>query len=268
MGIFTGPWPHGARSAVCLTHDVDDLDGYRHMDLLLNIEREFGFGATYNIPGMRYPVDMGYLRSLQYEGFEFGIHGYKHRGETPFLEEKQIESRIVESLDRFKGIHIRGYRSPALRRTVQFINVLEKYFEYDSSVPDTENYTGEKHFNGCSIPYPFFEGRLLEIPITVPQDGVLLMLGYSPEEILSLWIRKIILLKELKALIVVNTHPDPIFSGNPTMAWIYRKLLEFIASDPQLHVLTLAGLNDWVKNRKASPSSRQFPPLHSLKKVA
>lgn len=250
FNIYTGPWPSNSKSVVCLSHDVDDFDGYKNMDRLLNIERQFNFRATYNIPGARYPVNIDYLYSLEQEGFEFGIHGYKHQGKIPFMSEKEIVERMRKSIDRFEGIRIRGYRSPALRRTVTLLKVLEKFFNYDSSVPDTENFVLGHNFNGCSIPYPFFVRKMLEIPITVPQDGVLLMLGYSPDEILSLWKKKVTLLKQLGALIVINTHPDPIFSGNSRMEKIYRKLLEFIALDSELYVTTLGSLDKWVRNKK------------------
>ena len=266
LGIFTGPWPKRAKSLVCLSHDVDDRVGYDNMEMLLNVERGFGYRATYNIPGMRYEVDMGYLKSLE-EGFEIGIHGYKHRSETPFLEPEVIDARLKESMERFKGLKIQGYRSPALRRTERLLSGLEKYFQYDSSVPDTENHTQSRDFNGCSIPYPFFVGSLLEIPITVPQDGVLMALKYSPEKILETWKTKILSLKDQGALIVLNTHPDPVFSGKPAMARIYGELLKFISRDRELHVSTLGELNGWVR-KKCSVRSSSSSPSRPVQKAA
>ena len=249
--IFMGPWPDGAKSAVCLSHDVDDIHGYRNMEGLLSCERQFGFQATYNIPGMRYEVDMAHLKALEDEGFEIGIHGYRHRGETPFMTEPQIEDRVKRTLERFKTLNIQGYRSPALRRTTALLKILERYFQYDSSVPDTENYMNARGFNGSSIPYPYYSGKLLELPISVQQDGVLMMLGYSSDDILAAWKEKVRFLKSLGALIIVNTHPDPVFSGKDAMRTAYARLLESIKEDKELHVTTLGKINHWVREQAA-----------------
>ena len=250
MGIYAGPWPDGKKSVVCLSHDVDSYHGYLSIPKITAVEKRYHVKATYNIPGMRYKVDLAYLKRLEDEGFEFGIHGYKHTQSSPFLGAPELTARLQRSLERFRGLTITGYRSPALLRTKRLFEVLSQFLEYDSSVPDTENFLHSRSVNnGCSIPFPYMVGTILEIPLTVPQDAVLLALAYSPEKILDCWLEKIAFLKKIGGVIVLNTHPDPPFLGNAAMLDIYDRLLSGLARDPELCCMTMGQLNTYVRGR-------------------
>src|SRR5206468_3945922 len=71
-------WPHSARGALILTHDVESAEGLRLAVELADLEEERGFRSSFNVVADWYPLDHGILRELRRRGFEIGIHGIYH----------------------------------------------------------------------------------------------------------------------------------------------------------------------------------------------
>ena len=77
-------------------------------------------------------------------------------------------------------------------------------FDYDSSYPDTDPY--EPQPGGCCSWLPFFNGDLVELPITLPQDHTLFeILGASTS---ALWLDKARFLRDRGGMALMITHPD------------------------------------------------------------
>jgi hypothetical protein len=73
-------WPHGARFALVLTHDVEMAEGQSFAARVADQEERLGFRSSFNFVAERYPLDRGLIRDLQLRGFEIGIHGLRHDG--------------------------------------------------------------------------------------------------------------------------------------------------------------------------------------------
>ena len=69
-------------------------------------------------------------------------------------------------------------------------------------------------------------------------DSSLIFLGYSPEEILKLWLEKLAWIKKLGGIVTVVTHSEKHFSANPEMLGVYQSLLEMIAADREVWIAT------------------------------
>lgn len=67
----------------------------------------------------------------------------------------------------------------------------------------------------------------MHIPTTVPFETPL-WFGYAPEHLLEFWMPKMKWLESCGGDIVVNTHPDPFYSGNARMLSAYEELLAFL----------------------------------------
>ena len=143
-----------------------------------------------------------------------------------------------------------NFSNPSLLRSGRLFGILPQFFDYDSSIPDTEIYSPIGNHNGCCTVFPFFINNLLELPLTIPQDAVLLNLGFSPEKIFSVWINKLNWIKSIGALAVVNTHPDPHYSGNTKMSKLYEKFIENVVKDPNAWIANPCEIAEyWIKNR-------------------
>jgi hypothetical protein len=57
------------------------------------------------------------------------------------------------------------------------------------------------------------------------------LIGPPLGNLVSFWRPKIEMLKHAGGMVVVNTHPDPNYLGNPAMLEEYRGLLAFLADD-------------------------------------
>lgn len=241
--------PKGKTYTLCLTHDVDSRFGYEQMDNVVSLEKKYHVTSTFFLPTHLYEVDFRYLRKLQHEGFEIGIHGYNHDGRDAFLPKKKMRQKIQDSFNRFnEHLAISGFRSPAYLRTPELFNQLKDYYQYDSSVPDTHNYKNSKPNYGCCSIYPFIrENGLLELPVTLPDDATLLLYGFNPEQILKLWKEKLAMIKKLGGVAVLLTHPEPHFSGNKIMLGIYGKFLKEIIKDQTCWITTYRKLSQNLK---------------------
>ncbi len=212
-----------------LSHDVDTAAGQARVGLLAEEEAKRGLVSTWFIVPRHFRLDEGLLDELGRAGHEIGCHGYDHSGRLPFLTTSEIRARFEEVRPFLEAHRVCGFRSPGLLRTRNLLEALGAYFRYDSSVPDTEAYTGAGYRNGACQVRPFMRDGVLEMPITVPLDAALLHYGYRPDAILELWRRKLTWLRQVGGLAVVDTHPEPQYSGNPAMKAVYGRLLDTLA---------------------------------------
>jgi hypothetical protein len=76
--------------------------------------------------------------------------------------------------------------------------------EYDSSFFDTDPF--EPIPGGTMSIWPFFCGRFVELPYTLPQDHTLYEM-YGPGAV-DIWIRKADFIAKWGGMALVNVHPD------------------------------------------------------------
>ena len=74
-------WPERKQFAVVLTHDVESQRGLDRCRQLAEIEIEYGFRSSFNfIPNGEYKVPGELLAWLKSNGFEVGVHDFRHDG--------------------------------------------------------------------------------------------------------------------------------------------------------------------------------------------
>ena len=100
---------------------------------------------------------------------------------------------------------------------------------YDSSVPTSGGLFPVPN-NGCASARPFTLEGIVELPLSMPRDGALRFLGYSPDEIARLWIDCAEQIAASGGLVVVLTHCERRFSGTAPMQRAYRQLIEHVGS--------------------------------------
>ena len=68
------------------------------------------------------------------------------------------------------------------RRTRALLRDLSGRYRYDTSIPTSGGLFPVPN-NGCASARPFATEGMLELPLSMPRDGSLRFLGYSPGEI-------------------------------------------------------------------------------------
>jgi hypothetical protein len=218
------PWPGGHRWALVLTHDVETSTGVAALDPVLALERSLDLRSSWNFVPRRYEVGIDRIESLRAAGFEVGVHGLYHDGRD--LEPAMLSRRLPgmrEAADRWKAT---GFRSPATHRGWDSMPTLG--FDYDSSYPDTDPF--EPQNGGCCTWLPFFNRRMVELPLTMPQDHTLFVILRRRDG--QAWIQKAEFLRSQGGMALLDTHPD--YLTDPIIFDSYRRFLERFVSDPHV----------------------------------
>jgi peptidoglycan/xylan/chitin deacetylase (PgdA/CDA1 family) len=213
---------------VMLTHDLDSPEGlYNAQNLFVGLEEEFGARSAHYVVPCAWPVDHGLVGELLDRGHEIGVHGYDHANRTPFAPVEERRRRLGAARPFIERYGVKGYRAPSLLRTPALLEDLAGLYAYDSSVP-TSGGLFPTPGNGCASARPFGIASLVELPVSLPRDGSLLFLGYRPEEILEAWIHAARRIRASRGAVVLLTHCEVRFSGNPAMLDAYRRFLAFL----------------------------------------
>lgn len=225
------PEPLPGPAPVLLTHDLDTPEGLRNLvRRVLPLEERLGARSVNFVVPLGFALDHGLLGEVVSRGHEIGMHGFDHRGRTPFLPAPEIGRRLDAGRAALERYAPRGYRAPSLLRTPALLTELGKRFAFDSSLPNSGGvfpYPG----NGCPTARPFPLAGLTELPITVPRDVAQRFMGYSPKEILGFWLDSLARIRAAGGVAVVLTHPEPYYSGGRDMLEAYARLLDRIGGD-------------------------------------
>jgi peptidoglycan/xylan/chitin deacetylase (PgdA/CDA1 family) len=237
-----------APGRVLLTHDIDSAEGLANLvNLFLPLEEKYGARSVNYIVPCKWPLDQASLDEIISRGHRLGIHGFDHGNRTPFCGDEERRRRIEAARPLVERHKIKGYRAPSLCRTPALIDELARHYAYDSSVPASGGLFPAPD-NGCASARPFLLRGLLEIPLTMPRDGSLLFLGHAPEAILELWKQCAMQLARSGGLVVVLTHCEKHFSGNPAMLRAYEGFLAFVREQSNLTFVQEDELLDSIKS--------------------
>jgi hypothetical protein len=246
------PWPRGARFAFCITHDIEWDAGLRQAPGILKIEQRLGFRSSWNLVPERYPIDWGIVDILRQSGCEVGIHGLRHDGRL-FQSKRTFFSRLEKIQGYAREWGASGFRSPSTLRNPEWMSHMQ--LEYDSSFPDTDPY--EPQPGGCCTVWPYFLGRMVELPLTMPQDHTVYEI--LRRESLDLWGTKADWLIRVGGLILINVHPDYMTSGARLAQ--YEEFLGSMAKQQGMwHALPVEAAR-WWRDRNDTVFSRETGKL-------
>ena len=213
-------WPGGASNCLIMTHDVETAAGRDFTGQLIDLDQSYGMKASFQvIPEKRYDVSDEYVRQIRSRGFEFNIHDLNHDGQL-YQDRKvffQRARKINEYARKFKA---RGFRAGVMYRNQDWYDAYE--FFYDMSVPNVAHLEPQR--GGCCTVFPYFVGKILEIPLTTCEDYSLFQIldDYS----IDLWKKQLDLIRKRNGLMSFIAHPDYLI--NPNARRVYESLLEHL----------------------------------------
>jgi len=232
LSLPTNP-PPAAPVRVLLTHDIDSPEGLENLvGRFLDVEESVGARSTNYIVPCAWPIDDGLVSEVIARGHEVGVHGYDHSNRTPFVEAEERRRRLDAAQPFAKRHGALTYRAPSLLRTRALLHDLGGRYVYDSSIPTSGGLFPVPN-NGCASARPFAVGEILEVPLSMPRDGSLRFLGYTPDEIVQLWIDCADLIARSRGIVVLLTHCERRFSGDGPMFDAYCRFLKYVAERPE-----------------------------------
>jgi hypothetical protein len=217
---FVWFWPNGAPNALIMTHDVETALGRDFTPELIRIDQSHHIRSSFQvIPEKRYDVPDAYVRQIRDSGFEFNIHDLNHDGYL--YQERQLFLRRAQKINEYAEKYgATGFRAGVMYRNLDWYDAYE--FSYDMSVPNVAHLEPQR--GGCCTVFPYFVGKILEIPLTTCQDYSLFQIlnDYSIE----LWKTQIALLQKKNGLISFISHPDYLIDLRAR--GVYESLLTYL----------------------------------------
>jgi peptidoglycan/xylan/chitin deacetylase (PgdA/CDA1 family) len=229
---FSAPSHSSPPAPVVVTHDIDSPEGLTNLVArFLPIEETAGARSTNYVVPCAWNVDHALVAEVVARGHGVGVHGYDHSHTTPFAADAERRKRLDGARDFAERYAVDGYRAPSLLRTRPLLRDLAARYRYDSSIPTSGGLFPTPN-NGCATARPFRIEGIVELPISLPRDGTLRFLGYTPDQMLRMWIECADLIARARGVVVLLTHCERRFSGQPRMLDAYRRFLEHIRDRP------------------------------------
>lgn len=237
-------WPEGWASCAVVTHDVETKLGAGLASRLMDVDDAFGIKASFQIiPQGPYLVSTSFLEGVRSRGFEVNVQDLTH-DDNLFDNRKEFDLR-AQSINRFlREYGAEGFRSGRLYRNADWFEALEA--SYDMSIPNVGHLEAQR--GGCCTVFPYFIGRILELPLTTIQDYSLFhILGdYS----IDLWKKQVKLVMAKHGLVSFIVHPD--YSMEERALGVYKSLLGYLAGlrdAGKLWITLPREVNHWWRER-------------------
>jgi hypothetical protein len=217
---FIWYWPDGAPNCLILTHDVETTAGRDFAPQLMDIDDSFGLKASFQvIPESRYAVPDEFVAKIRNRGFEFNIHDLNHDGRLYRQRDEFLRraKKINHYADRYNA---RGFRAGSMYRMLDWYDAYE--FSYDMSLTNVAHLEPKR--GGCCTVFPFFLGKILELPLTTSQDYSIfhILKDYS----IDLWKKQLALIRQRNGLMTFLTHPDYLIERRARK--VYELLLGYL----------------------------------------
>jgi hypothetical protein len=213
-------WPDGASSCAIVTHDVETSSGRDFCPQLMDLNDSFGIKTAFQIvPEKRYGVPQALLDCIRERGFELNVHDLNHDGHL--MEDQGEFLRRAKQINLYgRRFGAQGFRSAMLYRNIDWYEALD--FSYDMSVPNVAHLDPQR--GGCCTVFPFFNGKILELPVTMTQDYSLfhILNDYS----IDVWKEQISLIREKHGLMQMIIHPDYVREKDAQR--VYTELLSYL----------------------------------------
>ena len=193
---------------------------------------QYDCGATFPITAVTLQRSPHLITKYLSKNLEFAVHGYTHINYAQLAPEIQL-AHLKHALKVFTevGIPVTGFRSPYLSRNDHlYASVEAAGFSYISNQPmiwdalkiDTLSPSAAAGFERAMSFYnpwlasersslPFQESRLVEIPITLPDDEILIdRLDGGNDLVKDAWLRILSLTYQRGELFTLQLHPERI----------------------------------------------------------
>jgi peptidoglycan/xylan/chitin deacetylase (PgdA/CDA1 family) len=243
----------------------------RSLFSMIDALKAYNAAPTFFIPAVVLRRHRGLLKNVVRAGAEVGVHGYVHN-DYRFLSRAEQASQTQQAVSVFKaaGIPYAGFRNPYLGWTEKSLGVFSECgFQYESNeavlheVIEVEKLTPQQRSGfekslalfqaiACTAYTlrPHFEGTLLRIPISIPDDEMLFdrLRITDPREVGRIWSEIMRRVSSYGGLYTLNLHPE--------RGVLCRQALETLLaaageSEAKVWVARLDEIAQWWKERSA-----------------
>jgi peptidoglycan/xylan/chitin deacetylase (PgdA/CDA1 family) len=197
----------------------------------VQVLRQYGCGATFPVTTMALIRHPNIFREYQSQGIEFAVHGLTHIDYSQLAPEEQLNHlRKARQIFEEAGITATGFRSPYLSRNTQLQSAIATAgFSYSSNQPilwdvleaDTITPTTQASYEraitfyrpwpaGQRLSMPRLSNSLVEIPVSLPDDEILLdrLGGITNDLVEKTWRSILSQTHQQGELFTLQLHPE------------------------------------------------------------
>jgi peptidoglycan/xylan/chitin deacetylase (PgdA/CDA1 family) len=201
-------------------------DMARALAQLIGVLRRFDCSATFPITAVALGRSSALIESIQAQGVEFAVHGYRHIDHSQLSQAEQL-AHLAKARQIFAqaGIEAMGFRGPHLHwNTALFAALRQQGLVYDSSQAiawdvttgcETPAYRRALRFYGARAAgdypsLPFLDDGLVHIPYSLPDDEALVerLALTTTDQMGELWLAILRRTYELGELFTLGLHPE------------------------------------------------------------
>jgi peptidoglycan/xylan/chitin deacetylase (PgdA/CDA1 family) len=233
-----------------------------------SILKKYGIKATFFITVKSIASHKEFLSNI--ENAELAVHGYQHLDYTaqPLHIKKEHTQKINMGLKNFDFL-INGFRAPYLKQDSDMLKLLaDTGFLFDSSttklwaLPQELINKNKKAYERALALYtpkdfelPYSTEKILEIPVSLPDDEILIdRFGIkNPKIIEKIWLDILNQTYENKSLFVLQLHPERIRIAADALKGI---LEEAKRKSPPIWIASLSELATWWISK---PKNKRWP---------
>ena len=240
------------------------------IDFINFIER-YDARATFPITAKTLEHHADFIKGLQNQRIEYAIHGYTHVDYSKLNAEYQNKD-IKEAIAVFKkcGITPYGFRGPYLQSNEDTLKALkENGLIYDSStaihgsvVPEEFLKKEDHSYNlalklyrsnsSKSLPKPYIVDGLVRIPVSLPDDEMLIdRLNIRNQKLLAgIWSKLLYRSNEQGSVFVLQLHPERIQLALDSLGILLEE-----STKMDIWVTSLKELSTYWMNKKSIPDN-------------
>jgi hypothetical protein len=232
-----------------------------------------GFGAAPSLPITARVLarNPDVARALISRGVELCVHGLVHNDLSKLSAEAQAE-QIGAACDIFRahGIPFDGFRSPYLRYNAATLSAVDRAgFTYDSNLPfyweptaslgeldagqadglerGLRFYDPARRASDRSLPRTI--GRLIEIPVSLPDDEIMLdRMGLPPARLGEVWLEMLHEALARGEMVTLQLHPERLSILSEPL----RGVLSAALASGRVMLATLTQIATWWRQRNAA----------------
>lgn len=238
---------------------------------ILDTLQRYNGAPTFFIPAVVLDRHAKLISEIALDGAEIGIHGYVHNDYRTLSTDEQYK-QTKQAISVFKEVKIpyEGFRNPYLGWTEESLAVFAALgFKYESNLAILHDVVDLDSFSPllqsgfakslklyqaapCSIYAlrPRFEGALLRIPTSIPDDEMLFdrLRITDQQEVGRIWSRVMQRVYDRGGLYTLNFHPERAVLCKPAL----EELLSYACSRPlPVWVARIGDVAQWWKERSA-----------------
>jgi hypothetical protein len=232
---------------------------------------QYNCGASFPITAVVLKRNNKLISRYSHRHIEFIVHGYSHVDYSLLTKKEQfVQLQHAREVFENTGIPLTGFRSPYLCRSPYLNSVLEKVgFSYASNQPILWNVIDVNDLESGILPdyekvihfynpwdantqasLPSLNNQLIEIPVSLPDDEILVDRLNAPANLIEeIWLKILIESYQKGELFTLLLHPERIGFCASALSAVLAKAKSF---SPTIWCSRLDEIAFWWKSRAAA----------------